>query len=113
MFKSQFLNFKYVIEIQSQKINIDDYGIPQQEWKTIRRTRANVKTNFNSKSEKMKSDGTEYFPRKEFIIRKLSGIKDTSSRILYNKQIYNIVLMEDLDEDGVYLYILGEMQRVE
>ena len=91
MAEQDFLNFKYVIEIQNHQIQIDEYGIPQQKWKTVRRTRANVKTNFNSKAEKSKSEGTEYFPRKEFIIRKLSGVKDTSSRIIYNKQVYNIV----------------------
>lgn len=106
-----FLNFKYIIEIQNQIIEIDEYGIPQQKWKTVRRTRAAVQTNFNSKSEKTRSEGTHYFERKEFTIRKLAGIKDTSSRILYNKKIYNIILMEDLDEDGVFLYILGELQE--
>ena len=106
-----FSTFKYKIEIQNQTVEIDEYGIPQQVWKTVSKTRASVKSNSNSKSEKTKSDGTHYFPRKEFTIRKLGGIKDTGSRILYNNKAYNIILMEDLDEDGVYVMIMGELQE--
>ena len=106
-----FSTFKYKIEIQNQTVEIDEYGIPQQVWKIVRKTRASVKTNSNSKSEKTKSDGTHYFSRKEFTIRKLGGIKDTGSRILYNNKPYNIILMEDLDEDGVYVMIMGELQE--
>ena len=48
-----FSTFKYKIEIQNQTVEIDEYGIPQQVWKTVRKTRASVKTNSNSKSEKI------------------------------------------------------------
>lgn len=106
-----FSTFKYKIEIQNQTVEIDEYGIPHQTWKTVRKTRAAVQTNSNSKSEKTKSEGTHYFERKEFTIRKLGGIKDTGSRILYNNKAYNIILMEDLDEDGMYLFIMGELQE--
>ena len=103
--------FNIDVQNAKQQEEIDEYGIPQQVWKTVRKTRASVKTNSNSKSEKTKSDGTHYFPRKEFTIRKLGGIKDTGSRILYNNKAYNIILMEDLDEDGVYVMIMGELQE--
>ena len=48
------------------------------------------------------------YERKEFIIRKYNGIKGTNCRILYKKDIYNIIHIEDLDEDGMFMFIMGQ-----
>ena len=35
-------------------------------------------------------------------------IKGTNCRILYKKDIYNIIHIEDLDEDGMFMFIMGQ-----
>lgn len=105
-----FSKLKYQIQIQDKVVEIDENGFPQEIWQTIRTTRADIKTNSNSKSEKVKVDGTSYFPRKEFIIRKLGTNIHNGCRIVYKNNLYNIIIVEDLDEDGMFIYILGEQQ---
>ena len=108
MAKTDFASLKQYIEIQNQILEVDDCGLPQTKWKTVRKTTAKVTPNSNSKSENNTFDGINFYERKEFIIRKYNGIKGTNCRILYKKDIYNIIHIEDLDEDGMFMFIMGQ-----
>ena len=50
MAKTDFASLKQYIEIQNQILEVDDCGLPQTKWKTVRKTRAKVTPNSNFKS---------------------------------------------------------------
>lgn len=104
-------DLKYSVEIQQPTVEVDENGIPQQTWKTIRTTRAKVESNYNSKLEKDNFDGTNYFDKKEFTIRKLYGIKGTDCRLIYKNRKFDILLMEEIDEDGLFIRLVGQEEK--
>ena len=106
-----FSSLKYSIEIEQPITEINEFGMPVETWKVVRKTRAHIFSNYNSKIEKDNFDGTNFLERKEFTIRKLEGIKGSQCRIRYKGKKYNIILIDDLDEDGIYLRLLGQIER--
>lgn len=107
-FKIQAHEFRNIIEIQRATTIIDEDDIPiEDNWQTLLKTRARVKTNKNDEEAMLQGEGDNII--KTFTIR---GRKDititTKDRIVYKDKIFNIKALEDVQEIGLFIVIKGE-----
>lgn len=100
--------FKNPIQIQRKTNGVNEDNIPISEWTTILFTRAKIKN--ISGYEKIIAQADASIDKKRFYIRYKKDLDLTSrDRILYNKKIYNITYVSDIEDLNKYYEIVCEL----
>lgn len=99
--------FKHLIIIQKVNFTNDDDGFLKEEWVDIQKTRARIVN--TSGKEFQSSDGTANSISTKFTIRYSKNTNiDVKDRIIFNNNIYNIIYINNIQEECKYLEIVTE-----
>ena len=102
-------DFKQFIEIQDFVETKNKQGIIIEDWVTTRKVRCITKNNMStSKMEYYKAAGINTTNIKEFIIRYKNDF-GSKSRVIYKGNIYNIIKVDNIDEESRYQQISAKL----
>lgn len=100
--------YKHPVHIQRYVAEVDEDGIPTEEWETILKTKAKIKN--MSGYEKIIANAETGCDKKRFYIRYKKGLNLTNKdRIVYNDRYFNITYASDVEELHRQIEIVGEL----
>ena len=94
------------ITIQEYSNTIDDEGFHKKEWVDMKTVWGSIK-NYNNK-EKLQSDAIQDKQTCEILIRYTPNVTN-GNRIKYNNNYYNILSVQNINEDNKEILILCEV----
>lgn len=102
-------SFNQFIEIQEFVKQKNEYGLTVENWVTVRKTRCMTKNNMStSRMEYFKASGINTTNIKEFIVRYKQDF-GSKCRVIYKNNIYNIIKVDNIDEESRYQQISAKL----
>lgn len=102
---------RHVIEIISHTTRVDKDCLPIKEEEVITKVRARIDVVSLKRQETLVAQGINVSKSLLFVLRHIPNLDSEIHKIRYKNRIYNIEGIEDVEERGLFLNVLGEEKR--